>query len=270
MSLHEKQMIKYSDRKYTGFIINTFPDGQREILLRLDELDVKRPVNIVCSIKHFNDLEVLISLVKALKNNDFIINSIDFKYLMGMRSDRTFQKGMCNYFRDVIAPIINSLDIKHKVFFEPHSFATSYIRRGYGYSFNGHHEVGAIEILGDMTHAIKRDDFFARDLYFIKKRSESGAIESISLPDKFITEIKARKEYLPLIIVDDLCDGGATFIAEADYLRLLFPNRKIYLSIAHALFSKGIDHVAKHFEKIYCSNSYQDIEHEKVIQEKVI
>lgn len=60
--------------------------------------------------------------------------------------------------------------------------------------------------------------------------------------------------------MDDLCDGGATFIAIAEYLESHFSNRLRYLFVAHGLFTKGVDHVATHFDKVITTNSFQEFE----------
>jgi ribose-phosphate pyrophosphokinase len=43
------------------------------------------------------------------------------------------------------------------------------------------------------------------------------------------------------LILDDLCDGGATFILAARYLRQNDPKREIHLCVTHGIFSKGLE-----------------------------
>ena len=42
-------------------------------------------------------------------------------YIMGARSDRKFEEGGNNYLRDVICPVINSLNFKTVTCIDPHS-----------------------------------------------------------------------------------------------------------------------------------------------------
>ena len=68
------------------------------------------------------------------------------------------------------------------------------------------------------------------------------------------------------IIIDDICDGGATFINIAKYLKEKYSNMndenmkgKIYLIVTHSIFSKGFSELSKYFDGIYCTNSYSDL-----------
>lgn len=56
------------------------------------------------------------------------------------------------------------------------------------------------------------------------------------------------------IIVDDICDGGATFIGLASCLRTLGA-KDIYLYVTHGIFSKGFYDLAKYFTNIYTTDS---------------
>ncbi len=60
-----------------------------------------------------------------------------------------------------------------------------------------------------------------------------------------------------LLIIDDLCDGGATFIAVAKALREnTMPNIRIALFVTHGIFSKGRKHLLDNgIDEIYTTNS---------------
>lgn len=67
------------------------------------------------------------------------------------------------------------------------------------------------------------------------------------------------------LIVDDICDGGRTFIALAEALRPLTTGG-IYLYITHGIFSSGYEALAAAFDGIYTANSFRTLgEHPKVI-----
>lgn len=70
---------------------------------------------------------------------------------------------------------------------------------------------------------------------------------------------------LNLLVADDICDGGRTFIELGKLLR----DRgcaSLKLVVTHGLFTKGIDAVAEHYDVIYSTNSYlaQPLPHRKV------
>lgn len=59
-----------------------------------------------------------------------------------------------------------------------------------------------------------------------------------------------------LLIIDDICDGGATFIGVAKELRKLVPEVKIGLFVTHGIFSRGKQHLLDNgVDEIYTTNS---------------
>lgn len=70
-----------------------------------------------------------------------------------------------------------------------------------------------------------------------------GALAEYNLPP-----LSNAKRYL---IVDDICDGGATFLA----LRNAAPDAVIDLYVTHGLFSRGTAQLLHVFGRIYCSDS---------------
>lgn len=50
---------------------------------------------------------------------------------------------------------------------------------------------------------------------------------------------EALKDGAKLLIVDDICDGGATFLSIAKTLRALHKDLELHLFVTHGLFSKG-------------------------------
>lgn len=57
-----------------------------------------------------------------------------------------------------------------------------------------------------------------------------------------------------LLIIDDICDGGGTFIGLAEMLKTRNVG-DLYLYVTHGIFSKGMDELNKYFKKIYCYNN---------------
>jgi ribose-phosphate pyrophosphokinase len=75
------------------------------------------------------------------------------------------------------------------------------------------------------------------------------------------TEVPVLDQHndLKYIIVDDICDGGRTFIEIAKAIKASRPTAKIYLVVTHGIFSAGFEELEKYFERIYTTNSYKDI-----------
>lgn len=62
-------------------------------------------------------------------------------------------------------------------------------------------------------------------------------------------------KYNDFIIIDDICDGGASFIAIAEEFEKIRKNTKEYLHlyVTHGIFSKGKDLLNKYFKSVQCS-----------------
>jgi ribose-phosphate pyrophosphokinase len=57
-------------------------------------------------------------------------------------------------------------------------------------------------------------------------------------------------------VVDDLCDGGATFISVAKLLRSQYTFAQLNLYVTHGLFSKGKEELSKYYDNIIARFDY--------------
>jgi len=71
------------------------------------------------------------------------------------------------------------------------------------------------------------------------------------------------------LIVDDLADGGRTFIFLAEALKKNGA-LKVFLYVTHAQFNYGFDELKEVIDHVYCTNSYRDIADDFVTQFAVI
>ncbi len=83
------------------------------------------------------------------------------------------------------------------------------------------------------------EEYYGAPIILEKKRNqETGAIEGLKYKHKFPIDLTGKT----ILIVDDLCDGGATFIAAAKLLKESGAN-KVALYTTHGIYSKGIEHL---------------------------
>ena len=75
-----------------------------------------------------------------------------------------------------------------------------------------------------------------------------------------------------LLIFDDLCDGGGTFCGIAAELRKYKPDADISIFVTHMVNRKGIENLAKTFNKVYFTNSYRTWDNlpDNVIQIEIV
>lgn len=105
---------------------------------------------------------------------------------------------------------------------------------------------GAVDRASEVQKALN----LKKTVYANKVRDpESGAILRTEVPDY------VNYEGRPLLIVDDICDGGRTFIELAKVLRTYNPSR-IDLYITHGIFSKGMEVFGDLIDTFYVSNLF--------------
>lgn len=87
------------------------------------------------------------------------------------------------------------------------------------------------------------------NIYFCQKQRDpvTGQFLGFEVP----TVIDKTKN---TIIIDDLCDGGGTFIGIADKLQM--DRSKLALYVSHGIFSKGLEGLSKYFGTILTTNSW--------------
>lgn len=81
----------------------------------------------------------------------------------------------------------------------------------------------------------------------------NGHISSIELvEDPTQILVTPRK----LLVIDDLCDGGRTFVMLAEALKMAYPDlpRKLYLTTA--LFFHGVSNVCRHYDQVKAHNFF--------------
>lgn len=62
------------------------------------------------------------------------------------------------------------------------------------------------------------------------------------------------------VVIDDICDGGATFIKTSDALRHIGHEGDHHLCVTHGIFSKGFSELRERFSRVYCTDSYRVIQ----------
>lgn len=265
-----------------SYKVSKFPDGQQSIELTgdgrgnfsfLQGMDVK----ISSRMNSFKDLELIICANQALRNHGVNSVSLHIPYLLGARSDRQFTAGGVNYLKQVICPIINSQKFDSVVVLDPHSDVTEACLDNFVKADNTTIVRHALTDIDNRNDARERVVLVSPDAGSLKKIyhvAETFDIDKIAIAAKHrdvrtgkITHtevpnlpISLREEEMKYVIIDDICDGGRTFIELAKAIREQRPTAQIYLIVTHGIFSAGFLELSKYVTKIYCSNSYSDID----------
>jgi ribose-phosphate pyrophosphokinase len=262
-----------SDIKYK---VSKYPDGQQSISLDLPDTDFheKITVSITSRLNSFRDLEVIIAANQALREFSYVENvKLNVPYFLGARSDRKFEAGTSNYLKTVICPIINSQNFSRVTVLDPHSDVLEACLNNY-HKHNNHRLVkDALSKIDNRDGAQERICLVSPDAGAYKKIFDvakefhidniitATKVRDIRSGNIIRTEIPTLDQHADLkyVIIDDICDGGRTFIELAKAIKGSRPTAKVYLVVTHGIFSAGFEQLNQYFEGIYTTNSYRDI-----------
>jgi ribose-phosphate pyrophosphokinase len=260
------------------FTVSKFPDGQQSITINqvFNETDT---IDIYSRLNNFKDLELIICANKALRNLGVRKINLYVPYFLGARSDRKFAEGGVNYLKEVICPIINSQKFKSVTVMDPHSDVLEaciknfkkidnikLVKEALTKIDNTNTAREKLILVSPDAGALKKiyhvaEHFQINNIVIANKHRDikTGKIVSTEVPG--LTQEPYRKNF---VIVDDICDGGRTFLEIVKTIRKernksTF-NDKIYLIVTHGIFSAGLDELKKHFDGIFCTNSVSDID----------
>jgi ribose-phosphate pyrophosphokinase len=83
-----------------------------------------------------------------------------------------------------------------------------------------------------------------------QRDAKTGKLSGFSVWWEDLPQVERAKKAL---IIDDICDGGGTFIGLAKALLKINPDLKLYLYVSHGIFSKGRAVLLKHFKQVFTS-----------------
>lgn len=276
--------------------VSRFPDGQQQITIPYIGQKFCNSIVIKSRLGNFLDLELIICAVKALRNDPIDIDYIHLyvPYFLGGRSDRKFKDGSTNYLKDIICPIINSLDLESVTILDPHSNVLEACINNFKSIDNSElvkfafGEIGNYDSMEIDDHKIlvSPDSGAAHKIYNLvkkidctsdiitcsKERAADGSLSKCVVPLGAINNKDVReKDY---IIIDDICDGGATFIniakeIDRQYIDMDYEKPKKYLIVTHGVFSRGFGELCIYFNGIFCTNSYSDLKFHPTISDVI-
>jgi ribose-phosphate pyrophosphokinase len=260
------------------FKISNFPDGQQSITIEPKGYSFStkiKNVEIKSRLNSFRDLELIICANQALLEMGAKQVYLYVPYFLGARSDRKFLEGASNYLKTVICPIINAQNFTEVHVLDPHSDVLEACLNNYKKTSN--HVLVSHAIVKSSSAAItfkEQVTLVSPDAGALKKIydvAEQFGIEDIVVASKHrdiktgkithtdVPGLSTQNVAKHFLIVDDICDGGRTFIELAKAIRTVRPqaqtNDTITLVITHGIFSSGLKELNKLFDGIYTTNS---------------
>lgn len=116
-------------------------------------------------------------------------------------------------------------------------------------------------VIGNQCVLVAPDKGAVEKTHNVAAALDVDFISANKVRDQLTTKIIATTVDAPIdparhyLIVDDICDGGRTFIELAKVLREKGAT-KISLYVTHGIFSSGFGELSKHFDTIFTTNSF--------------
>lgn len=270
MILNLDQNFKPLDGEELQFESFTFSGGEPHLKIN-PNFDITQSVTITHRLNSFNDLGQLCLAVDALKRMQVEIADLYIPYFPAARQDRVMIKGEPLSVK-VYADIINSLGFKKVIVFDAHSEVTPAVLNNCEVITNHKFIAQVIEEIGKETILISPDGGALKKIY--KVAEFLGGIEVVecsksrNVKTGKLSGFKVYADDLQgkdCLIVDDICDGGGTFIGLAEELKNKNAG-KLYLAVSHGIFSKGFEELGKSFERIFTTDSIKALEHANLHQ----
>lgn len=246
----------------------TFSGGEPHIKINPD-FDVSEPVTITHRINSFNDFGLLLLAIDALKRMDVKLINVFIPYFPAARQDRVMISGEPLSVK-VYADILNSLKLNKVTVFDAHSEVTQALLDNCEVIPNHAFIAEVLEKIGKEVKLISPDGGALKKIY--KVSEYLGGVEVVECSksrDVKTGKLSGFKVYnddlkgMDCLIVDDICDGGGTFVGLAEELKKKNAG-KLYLAVSHGIFNKGFDVFQKDFEKIFTTNSFREFDNEMV------
>lgn len=268
------------DRRYKMF---SYPGGEKQVQLLPSEFEAVRAADVLDVYAQIDTGEVMelalltTALARFVKRSPLtkIITAkrnLYLPYLPYGRADRRFVEGDCHGLR-AFGVMIDALQYDRVITYDVHSaeafknidklqenpiddFVKQAIEKVGG-------KRGLTIILPDRGAeryipmlkrlGIKRYAFGAK-----KRDPQTGKLSGFEFPP-----VRVKKG----LIIDDICDGGGTFVGLAEVIRKQNPKAVLSLYTTHGIYSRGVTELKKHFDHVLSTGSFtpkNNVERKKI------
>jgi ribose-phosphate pyrophosphokinase len=249
----------------------TFPGGERNVKIE-DPLDIERyrSFSVKCNFTCSDDLVDMMLLVNAIRNvNRTTKLRLVIPYFPFARQDRVMTNGE-PFALQVVVSMIKSCNFDEVETWDPHSDVLAGMFEAGNLSVRPQWELMHNLILQQNRHSrynlahsalVSPDAGALKKIYNLAKLINLPVIEAGKKRDVSTGEIVATTinspgldEFAVLYVIDDICDGGRTFIELAKAIKAKGFSGELVLCVTHGIFSKGLTPL-ECFDKIYTVNN---------------
>ncbi|MEZ0541994.1 ribose-phosphate diphosphokinase [Fibrella arboris] len=266
LALHLSPGFSPTDAEPIAFSAFAFSGGEPHIKLDLPAPgNVPAPVLITQRIASSADFMQLLLATDALRRAGFERLSALLPYFPAARQDRLMVPGEPLSVR-VYADLINAQQYERVYVFDPHSDVTPALlnkvqvltNQAFVAQVLTQVDPGSVCLVSPDAGALKKIHKLSTALGGVpvvvcdKERDvRTGALTGFRV---FADDLTGRH----CLIVDDICDGGGTFVGLAAELRKLNP-ASVSLAVSHGIFSKGLAPLTSVLDQVYTTDSFSTL-----------
>jgi ribose-phosphate pyrophosphokinase len=268
----DKNFSPFGNENQINFQSFTFSGGEPHIKIN-SNFDVNQLVTITHRLNSFNDLGLLCVTVDALRRMEVKTINLFIPYFPAARQDRVMIPGEPLSVK-VYADILNTMNFNKVTVFDAHSEVTPALVNNCEVIPNHKFIVEVLKIIGNNVKLISPDGGALKKIYKVSEfLGGIDVVECSKSRDVKTGKLSGFKVYddnlqgMDCLIVDDICDGGGTFIGLAEELKKKNAG-KLFLAVSHGIFNKGFVDL-KCFNGIFTTDSFRDFENNEVMQIKL-
>lgn len=263
-------MIKlFGGNKFIDFKSWTFPGGERNVkILEPTDIDRYKSFTIHCIFEGSEDIIDIMLLVNAVRNiNRATHLRLCIPYFPFARQDRVMTAGEPLALQ-VMVNLIKSCKFDEVEVWDPHSDVLASMFEPGTLLIKTQEELMKDTIKkyctpNEHVALISPDAGASKKIYKLAKTLGWSVIEANKVRDVATGQItgtkidtEALQAYDRLIVVDDICDGGRTFIELAKVITK-HTEARLELYVTHGIFSKGREVLEEYFDRVECINSLE-------------
>lgn len=218
------------------------------------------PDKVICRVQESDDFMKLCLFTDACKRVfGKIPKELIIPYIPYARQDRVPNQGEALSIK-VFTNLLNSLNYEKVTVVDPHSDVSTALIENVTvipqWQIFGPYIKNEIDLISPDAGALKKIYKLTEGYNSSKKINLRTATKHRDTQTGWITDttLDGEPKYKTCIVVDDICDGGGTFLALGEKLKTQY-DKKI-LMITHGIFSKGISTMLEMYDEIYTTNSW--------------
>ena len=245
----------------------TFAGG--ELHIKIDASDLADSITITHRLNAFGDIGLLYLAADALRRMGVKRLDLFVPYFPAARQDRLMVEGESLSVK-VYADLINQLHFETVTILDPHSDVTAAVLDRCVVVSNHSFIHQVVQIIGNDSLLISPDGGALKKIYKVSETLNGmDVVECSKSRDVKTGRLSGFKVYADdlegrdCLIVDDICDGGGTFIGLAKELKAKNAGA-LYLAVSHGIFSKGTEPLTDVFDHIFTTDSVKDIQTDKI------